>query len=162
MKKGLSALLWITPLEFCSDRLRRNSRIKWQGVKRSKNSSTQGSLLRDKTGSRTVVVVGIVDPVGVELDIVVVELEVRGLREVAIGIGKFAFVRPCHQTSNLTSRWKRNYMFSILNLIWRHPVWEPILDKSKQYLLNATHSWKPWSPRLRLFLLTREFGAGNP
>ena len=115
--------------------------------------------LRDKTGSRTVVVVGIVDPVRVELDLAVVELEVRRLREVAIGIRNFAFVRPCHQTSSFTSRWQRNYMLSILNLIRRYPVREPVLNKSKQYLLNATHSWKPWSPRLRLFISWWESSA---
>jgi len=51
--------------------------------------------LRSEAGSRAIVVVGIVDMVHVELDLVVVEVEVRGVLELTIAIiGKFAFIHP--------------------------------------------------------------------
>jgi hypothetical protein len=48
--------------------------------------------LREEPGRGTVIVVGIVGIVVVELDLVVVEVEVRGAIEGAILIAKFALV----------------------------------------------------------------------
>lgn len=46
--------------------------------------------LRDEHRNGTVVVVRVVDPVRVELDLAVVEVEVRGIEEVAVSIWIFA------------------------------------------------------------------------
>ena len=54
--------------------------------------------LRNGTGGRAIVVVGIVEPVRVELDPVVVEVEVRGVVEAIIGIRIFVLTRPWHQS----------------------------------------------------------------
>ena len=54
--------------------------------------------LRNEPGGRPVVRVGIVEPVRVELDLVVVEVEDRGVIEAIIGIRIFVFTRPCHQS----------------------------------------------------------------
>ncbi len=54
--------------------------------------------LRNKHRRRTVVVVRIVEPVRVELDLAVVEVEVRGVIEANIGIRIFVFVHPSHQS----------------------------------------------------------------
>jgi hypothetical protein len=48
--------------------------------------SKKKERLRNETGGRAIVVVDIVDILRVELDLVVVELEVRRLGEVTIGI----------------------------------------------------------------------------
>jgi len=59
--------------------------------------------LRDETGSRAIVVVGIGHMLRVELDLVVVEVEVRSVVEVTIAvIGKYVFIHPCHQTLRFT------------------------------------------------------------
>ena len=51
--------------------------------------------LRSEARRGAIVVVGIVDIVRVELDLVVVEVEVRGVLELAIAIiGIFAFIHP--------------------------------------------------------------------
>ena len=50
--------------------------------------------LRKETRGRPVVVVRVVSPLRVELDLAIVELEVRGVREVAIGIRSIALVYP--------------------------------------------------------------------
>lgn len=50
--------------------------------------------LRKERRRGTIVVVRIVDRVRVELDLVVVELEVRGVREVAVGIRSIASAYP--------------------------------------------------------------------
>ncbi len=55
-------------------------------------------ILRNEPGGRPVVRVGIAEPVRVELDLVVVEVEVRGVVEAIIGIRIFVFTRPCHQS----------------------------------------------------------------
>ena len=73
--------------------------------------------LREEGRRGTVVVVGVVVPVGVELDLAVVEVEDRRVREVAIGVRIIAPTHLCHQALSFTSRWKRNYMLSALNLI---------------------------------------------
>ena len=57
--------------------------------------------LREKRGRRAIVVVGIVDIVRVELDLVVVEVEVRSVIEANIGIRIFVFVHPCHRSFKL-------------------------------------------------------------
>lgn len=49
---------------------------------------------RQERRDRTIVVVGIVDIVGVELNLAIVELEVRRLAEIAIGVRIMPFVRP--------------------------------------------------------------------
>lgn len=77
--------------------------------------------LRKEGRHRAIVVVGIVEPVGVELDLAVVEVEDRRVREVAIGIRNIASAHPGHQTLSFTSCWKQTYMLSVLNLIRRHP-----------------------------------------
>ena len=53
--------------------------------------------LRQERGGGTIVLIGIVDIVGVELDLAVVELEVRRVVEVAIG-GRIIAVRPSIST----------------------------------------------------------------
>ncbi|MEI8061363.1 MAG: hypothetical protein WCG99_03670 [Candidatus Berkelbacteria bacterium] len=42
--------------------------------------------LREEAGRRAIVGIGIADPVGVELDLAVVEVEVRRVVELAIGL----------------------------------------------------------------------------
>lgn len=54
--------------------------------------------LRNERRCRTVVVVRIVEPVRVELDLVVVEVEVRGVIEADISIRIFVFAHPSHQS----------------------------------------------------------------
>ncbi len=54
--------------------------------------------LRNETGGRPVVVVRIRHVVRVELDLVVVEVEVRGLVEADIGIRIFVSTHPCHRS----------------------------------------------------------------
>lgn len=76
--------------------------------------------LREEGRSGTVVLVGVVEPVGVELDLAVVEVEDRRVREVAIGVRNIVPVRPCHQTLSFTSCWKQAYTLSVLNLIRRY------------------------------------------
>lgn len=52
--------------------------------------------LRSEARGRAIVVVGIVDIVRVELDLVIVEVEVRSVVKPVIAvIGKFAFIHPC-------------------------------------------------------------------
>src|SRR3989344_1550504 len=77
--------------------------------------------LREEGRRGTVVVVGIVEPVGVELHPVVVEVEDRRVREVAIGLRRIVSTHPCHRTSSLTSCWKQDYTLPLLNLIRRYP-----------------------------------------
>ena len=73
--------------------------------------------LREEGRRGAMVLVGIVVPVGVELDLAVVEVEDRRVREVAIGVRIIAPIHLCHQALSFTSRWKRNYMLLALNLI---------------------------------------------
>ena len=86
-----------------------------------KDAFSDKERLREERRRGTVVLVGIVDLVRVELDLAVVEVEDRRVREVAIGIRIIALIHLCHQALNFTSRWKRNYMLLTLNLIWQHP-----------------------------------------
>ena len=79
-------------------------------------------IFRDEARRGTVVLVGVVNPVGVELDLAVVEVEDRRVRENAISVRIIASAHPWHQTSRFTSRWKRDYILLILNLIRRHPL----------------------------------------
>lgn len=51
-------------------------------------------MLRKEARGRTIVVVGIADPVRVELDIAVVEVEVRRVVEANIGLRNLPFVHP--------------------------------------------------------------------
>jgi len=60
--------------------------------------------LREKPGRRAIVVVRIVEPVRVELDLAIVELEVGRVREIAISIRLITPTRPYHQTAKFTSR----------------------------------------------------------
>ena len=59
-----------------------------------------------------VVVVRIVDPVSVELDLAVVEVEVRSVVEGSIGIRIFASVHLCHQNLNMVSIGNRACFYS--------------------------------------------------
>ena len=52
--------------------------------------------LRNEHRRRTVVLVGIVEPVRVELDLAVVEVEVRGVIEADISIRIFVLAHPSH------------------------------------------------------------------
>ena len=54
--------------------------------------------LRNGTGGRAIVVVGIVEPVGVELELAVVEVEDRRVLELAISIRIIVFTHPCHRS----------------------------------------------------------------
>lgn len=99
--------------------------------------------LRHEARRGTVVVVGIVDPVSVELDLAVVEVEVRRVREAVVIVGIIASTHPWHRTLRFTVCWKQTYILSVLNLIRQHPVKESALGESKQYLLNTTRSRKP-------------------
>ena len=70
---------------------------KVQGIRIQKNRAFEDrgtGLLREKRGRRAIVVVGIVDIVRVELDLVVVEVEVRSVVERLPIIGKYAFIHP--------------------------------------------------------------------
>ena len=57
--------------------------------------------LRGETRRGTVVLVRIVDVVRVELDLVIVEVEVRSVIEANIGIRIIVFVRLCHRSFKL-------------------------------------------------------------
>ncbi len=59
--------------------------------------------LREEPGSGTVVLVGIVNPVRVELDLAVVEVEVRRVVEANIRLRKIVFARPWHRSSKAVS-----------------------------------------------------------
>jgi len=52
--------------------------------------------LREKAGRRAIVLIGIVEPVRVELELAVVEVEVGRVREIAIG---FRLICPCPSIS---------------------------------------------------------------
>ena len=54
--------------------------------------------LRNESRGGTVVVVRIVEPVRVELDLAVVEVEDRGVIEADIGIRRIVPTHPCHQS----------------------------------------------------------------
>lgn len=75
--------------------------------------------LREEGRSGAIVLVGVDVPVGVELDLAVVEVEVedRRVREVAIGVRIIAPIHLWHQALRFTYRWKRNYILLALNLI---------------------------------------------
>jgi hypothetical protein len=72
--------------------------------------------LREEPRSGTVVVVRLVDLVRVELHLVVVEVEVGSVRELAIAIGIIVFVHPGHQNLKSDSCWQQDTI-SLLNLI---------------------------------------------
>lgn len=55
-------------------------------------------IIRNGTGGRAIVVVGIVEPVGVELELAVVEVEDRRVLELAISIRIIVFTHPRHQS----------------------------------------------------------------
>ncbi len=57
--------------------------------------------LRNESRGGTIVVVRIVEPVRVELDLAVVEVEDRGVIEADIGIRRIVLIRPCHQSSKV-------------------------------------------------------------
>ena len=57
----------------------------------------RGSL-RTEARRGAKLLVGIVRPVGEEPDLAVEEEEARRVREVAVGLRKIVFVRPCHQS----------------------------------------------------------------
>jgi hypothetical protein len=57
--------------------------------------------LRKEAGHGTIVVVRIVVPVRVELQLVVVEVEDRGVGEALIIVRILVFVHPCHRNSKL-------------------------------------------------------------
>jgi len=59
--------------------------------------------LREKARRRAIVVVGIVEPVRVELDLALVEVEVGRAGEIAISFRLIAPARPCHQTAKFTA-----------------------------------------------------------
>ena len=56
---------------------------------------------RKERRGRAIVVVGIVDIVRVELELVVVEVEVRGVIEAIIVVRRIVFAHPCHQSSKV-------------------------------------------------------------
>ena len=83
-KRAIHGVLWIAPifLTACGG-------IQGSINKESKDPRIQdlkGQLLREEGRRGTVVLVGVVAPVGVELDLAVVEVEERRVREAAIGI----------------------------------------------------------------------------
>jgi len=51
-------------------------------------------------GGRTIVSIGIVNPVGIELDVAVVEVEVRRVVKLTIGHRIIAFIHPSHRRLN--------------------------------------------------------------
>ena len=58
--------------------------------------------LREKNGRRAIVVVGIVNEVRVELELAIVEVEVRRVVELTISVRYIAFVRQYHWTVRFT------------------------------------------------------------
>ena len=76
-------------------------------------------MLRNEARRRPVVVVGVADPVRVELDIAVVEVEVRRVVEANIRLRIFAFARPRHRSSKAILA-GNEALISLLNFIQRH------------------------------------------
>ena len=79
---------------------RRDSRIKMQKIQEFKE---QASLLRGEPRGCTVVVVGIVNVVRVELELVVVPVEVGSVREHAVSLWIIVLVHPCHRNWKVVS-----------------------------------------------------------
>ena len=93
------------------------ARLALDRERRPKDAFLDEERLREETGSRAVVVVRIVDLVRVELELVVVEVEDRGVRELVL------------VTRNLPSsvwgtgaRESLSLLNSFLNIIRRHPM----------------------------------------
>ena len=72
--------------------------------------------LRREARGRAIVVVDIADIVRVELDLAVVEVEVRSVREVAITVRISVFVCPWHRNLINDPCWQLG-IFLLLNLI---------------------------------------------
>jgi len=68
-------------------------------------------IFRNEPRSRPIVVVRVVDPVGVELDLAVVEVEDRSVRKRAIGIRIIVFIHLCHQNLNMILTGNKIYSY---------------------------------------------------
>ncbi len=90
-------------------------------------------ILREEHRSRTIVLVRLVEPVRVELDLIVVEVEDRGVVETIVGIRIFAFTLPCHRSLKVI------ITILLLNCIQQQlPLCLVFaLSKDKQYLFIA-------------------------
>ena len=59
--------------------------------------------LRQKPRRRTILLVGIVRPVVVEVELAIVPVEDRSVDELTIRVRNFAFIHPSHQRSKVTA-----------------------------------------------------------
>ncbi len=85
------------------------------------DASSCEERFRDEPRRGTVVLVGIVEPVGVELDLAVVEVEVRRVLELAIGVRNHcprSSMAPDLEVYFLI----KDYVLLILNFIRWHPL----------------------------------------
>lgn len=119
--------------------------------------------LRKKTGCRAIVRVWIFNPVRVELDLAIVEVEDRGVQETTIGIRNIAFIHLWHQTSRVTALaglYTPCPVFYSAELCFKQ---KPAPDESKQYLCeNNTLLETVIAKILVVFLKKRDFGDDNP
>jgi hypothetical protein len=70
-------------------------------------------ILRNKPRHRAIVIVGIGHIVGVELQLVVIEVEDRSLREHAIGIRSFTTFHLYHKPRNMILHMNHNSVFNL-------------------------------------------------
>lgn len=92
--------------------------------------------LREQPRRRTVLLVGVVDVVRVELDRAVVEVEVRGLVELTIRVGTLPSPIRCTGFPE-AFRSKGAYSLEILNFIRRQSLhWTRAPGEGKQFLLT--------------------------
>jgi len=68
-------------------------------------------IFRNEPRSGPIVVVRIVDPVSVELDLAIVEVEDRRVRKGAIGIRIIVFIHLCHQNLNIILTGNKVYSY---------------------------------------------------
>ena len=92
-------------------------------------------ILPTTAGGRAPLRIRVVRPVPIELRLALVEPQVRDL-VVAVARAPTGITasHPCHRRSSFTSRWKRTYKLSLLNLIRRQAELElkpPALGNSK-------------------------------
>ena len=117
--------------------LKRKGYPKWISLKLRKER------LREEAGRRAIVLVSIVDPVRVELDLAVVEVEVRSVREVAILV-RLDCLHPS-ESPDLEVYFPLETGLYPLDLEFNLAASkkESAPGKDKQYLFKTTHSQKP-------------------
>jgi hypothetical protein len=89
--------------------------------------------LREKARRRAIVLIGIVEPVRVELELAVVEVEVRRVREIAIDVRLYCL----HPSISLEV--KKSFL-PVFYSVAVSKTETSTLDKGKQYLLKTALS----------------------